>query len=92
MRLDLHHWRTQTGIEVDFVLDGAHALTQARARGFLQSLKDWRLSPDAKSIAADYLMKNFAAAVNLINAIGGLSENDFILAAKIESLPKELKV
>jgi 4a-hydroxytetrahydrobiopterin dehydratase len=26
------------------------------------------------------------------HAIGGLSENDFILAAKIEQLPKELKV
>ena len=25
------------------------------------------------------------------HAIGGLSENDFILAAKIEQLPKELK-
>ncbi len=25
------------------------------------------------------------------HAIGGLSENDFIVAAKIESLPKELK-
>ena len=25
------------------------------------------------------------------HAIGGLSENDFILAAKIEELPKELK-
>lgn len=25
------------------------------------------------------------------HAVGGLSENDFILAAKIEKLPKELK-
>ena len=87
----------------------------------LKSLPGWELSPVARSIRVQYVMKNFMAAVDLIgkiarvaeaenhhpdmsltgyrklavelstHAIGGLSENDFILAAKIEELPKELK-
>ena len=99
----------------------ASALSQDAARSYLAGLKDWRLSEDAKSIRAEYPMKDFMAAVLLINqiaeiaeredhhpdihlagyrklaieltthAIGGLSENDFILAAKIDELPKALK-
>ncbi len=87
----------------------------------LKSLPGWGLSPEGRSIRAQYVMKNFMAGVDLIgriarvaeeenhhpdmhltgyrklavelstHAIGGLSENDFILAAKIEALPKQLK-
>ena len=100
---------------------GIPALSKEKALEYLKELKGWSLSPDAKSIRADYVMKNFMAAVKFINevakiaenedhhpdmhltgyrklvielsthAIGGLSENDFILAAKIDELPKDLK-
>lgn len=91
------------------------------AKTYLSQVPNWSLSPDAKSISRELVMKDFLAAVRLINqiaevaeaedhhpdfhltgyrklrielathSIGGLSENDFILAAKIEQLPKELK-
>lgn len=100
---------------------GVPPLSAETARENLKALRDWTLAPDAKSLRADYLMKDFAAAVDLIgrvarlaeeeghhpdvhltgyrklafelstHAIGALSDNDFILAAKIESLPKDLK-
>ncbi len=96
-------------------------LDKTRAENYLIGLPDWKLSEDGKEIRAAYNMKNFVAAVRLVekiaeiaekenhhpdfhltgyrklaihlstHAIGGLSKNDFILAAKIESLPKELK-
>ncbi len=100
---------------------GVPVLGRAQAKEFLRALPSWQLAADAKSIRKDWLMKDFAAAVGLIDrikdvaeaeghhpdlhltgyrrlavelsthAIGGLSENDFILAAKIEKLPKALK-
>lgn len=100
---------------------GTPALPKETVRRYLVELKDWRLSDDAKSIRAEYWMKDFMSAIRLINqvaeiaqkedhhpdihlvsyrklaielethAIGGLSENDFILASKIDELPKELK-
>lgn len=100
---------------------GRRALSKTTAVRYLKSLKDWYLSSDARMISADYLMKDFLSAVDLIrristiaekedhhpdihltgyrrlridlstHAIGGLSENDFILAAKITKLPKKLK-
>ncbi len=100
---------------------GVPPVPAAQAREHVKALRDWSLSEDAKSLRADYLMKDFAAALDLIDrvgrlaeaeghhpdvhltgyrklafvlwthAIGGLSENDFILAAKIESLKKDLK-
>lgn len=100
---------------------GVPPVSGAQARENLKALKDWALAADGRSLRADYLMKDFAAALDLIarvgrladeedhhpdlhltgyrklqfvlstHAIGGLSENDFILAAKIESLKKDLK-
>ena len=100
---------------------GLPALTKDQAQRNPKELPGWILSTDAKTIRADYMMKNFMAAVGRIqkiaeiaeaeghhpyihltgyrklaielttHAIGGLSENDFILAAKINDLPKELK-
>ncbi len=87
----------------------------------LKAVPGWTLGAEAKSIGRTYTMKNFVAAVQLIeriaavaeaenhhpdlhltgyrnlnvelstHAIGGLSENDFIVAAKIEQLDKKLK-
>ena len=100
---------------------GVAPLSREEAQDNLKSLKEWRLSDDAKSIVTEYVMKNFITGVDLIHriaaiaeaedhhpdialsgyrnlrvelsthAIGGLSENDFILAAKIEALQKDLK-
>jgi 4a-hydroxytetrahydrobiopterin dehydratase len=100
---------------------GVPALTKKDAKNFLKDLKMWKLSKKGKSVRAEYVMRDFASAVELISciaaiaeaedhhpdlhltgyrklavelsthAIGGLSENDFILAAKIEALPKQLK-
>lgn len=101
--------------------EGTQALSLAQAQEFLRELGGWSLAPDGRSISCELLMKNFLAAVRLMNqiaevaesedhhpdlhltgyrrlridlsthSIGGLSENDFILAAKINQLPKELK-
>ena len=101
---------------------GIPPLDAEKVKAYLKGLPDWKLSPDGKSICADYVMKDFMSAVELINAaarvaesedhhpdmhltgyrklaielsthaIGGLSENDFILAAKIDRLPKSLKI
>ena len=100
---------------------GVRPLARGEARRQISALEGWTLAPDGKSISRDLLMGDFAAAVELINAIasaaetdghhpdlhltgyrklrveltthaiGGLSENDFILAAKIQKLPKTLK-
>lgn len=100
---------------------GIPPLPREKAEAYLKEMPDWKLSADGKSIRADYLMKDFMAAVEFVNtiaqvaesedhhpdihlagyrklaielsthAIGGLSENDFILAAKIDQLPKQLK-
>ena len=95
--------------------------TREQAAGQLKQTPGWELAPDGKGISRNYVMKNFSAAVEFIqkiagvaededhhpdlhltgyrklridlrtHAIGGLSENDFILAAKINELPVELK-
>jgi len=91
------------------------------AKIYLEDLPGWTLSAGATSINKLFVMKDFPAAVRLIQAIasvaeaedhhpdihltgyrkltieisthsiGGLSENDFILAVKIDALPKTLK-
>ena len=100
---------------------GTPPLREEEARQHLKNLPDWSLTADKKSIQAQYEMKNFVAAVELIrqiaevaeaenhhpdihltgyrklrvdlstHAAGGLTENDFILAAKISRLPKDLR-
>ena len=95
---------------------GVAAVSRNEAKRYLRGLKNWTLSPDAKSIRSEHRMKDFMAAIKFINriakiaekeghhpdlrlygyrrfqvelsthAIGGLSENDFILAAKIDKL------
>ena len=100
---------------------GVAPVLEAQAKDYLKLLKGWQLASEAKSIAKDYLMKDFMSAILFMNriadvaetedhhpdfhltgyrklrielsthAIGGLSENDFILASKIDLLPKALK-
>lgn len=97
------------------------ALSQEEAQAYLKDVARWQIDGAGKMIFREYVMKNFMAAVRLINkiaeiaevenhhpdlhlagyrklrvelsthALGGLSENDFILAAKINELPAELK-
>ena len=92
------------------------AFTHAQTAEYIKKVPGWQLRDDAKLIFREYLMKNFMAAVRLINniaaiaesenhhpdihlagyrklrvelsthALGGLSENDFILASKINQL------
>ena len=96
-------------------------LTKSQAAGLIKDITGWRLNENGKEITKELVMKNFLAAVDLINkiakiaetenhhpdiyltgyrnlkivlsthAVGGLTENDFILAAKINELPAELK-
>lgn len=87
----------------------------------LSNLRDFKLTPDGKSLRAEYLMRDFAAALELIGSVaeaaeamdhhpdihltgyrrlaleltthsaGKLTDKDFLLAARIEALPKALK-
>ncbi len=97
------------------------AMTKEEAQANLPQVAGWQISEDNKNLWREYGMKNFMAAVRLINkiaeiaesenhhpdihltgyrklridlsthALGGLSENDFILAAKINEVPAEVK-
>ena len=97
------------------------ALSNTEARKALESLPDWKLTPDGKRIRREWRVKDFASGLEFFqqvgelaaleghhpdlhlegyrnvwieiytHAIGGLSENDFILAAKIDKLPVKLK-
>ena len=96
-------------------------MPDAEAAELLAALPDWAAADGGRAIRREYLMRDFAAAAELVariaevadaqdhhpdlhltgyrrlavelstHSIGGLSENDFILAAKIEDLPKSLK-
>lgn len=96
-------------------------LDAAQIKEYLSQAPGWTVDPDQKSITREYVMKNFLAAVKMINqvaeiaeaenhhpdihltgyrklkiyltthALGGLSENDFIVAAKINALTMDLK-
>ena len=94
-------------------------LTKEQADGYLKNTPKWQIQDGA--IHREFIMKDFLAAVSLINkiakvaqednhhpdihltgyrklrvelsthAVKGLTENDFILAAKINELPADLK-
>lgn len=91
-------------------------LSRAQAEAFLTATPHWSLNADTKMIHRQVALKNFMQAMELLNriaqlaeneghhpdlhltgyskvrvdltthAIGGLSENDFIVAAKINQL------
>ncbi len=95
---------------------GVESCSIEQARQQIAALSKWQLSDDGKSISRKFTLKNFVAAIELVDgiakvaeedqhhpdlhltgyrhlrvdltthAIGGLSENDFILAAKIDRI------
>jgi len=55
----------------------------------LESLPGWYLTNENQRIRKDWRMENFVHDLSIeiwTHAIGGLSENDFILAAKIDQI------
>jgi 4a-hydroxytetrahydrobiopterin dehydratase len=96
---------------------GIPPLTKLQAEILQKELSlKWSISNDTKQISAEFIVTDFKEAIQLVNevariaeeeghhpdiaihynkvlitlwthAINGLSENDFILAAKIEKLP-----
>lgn len=100
---------------------GVPRLSASQAKKQLGTLSGWKLTHAAKRIRKDWVVRDFAAALQFLervgklaekewhhpdlhlegyrtmwieittHAIGGLSENDFILAAKIDQLPVVLK-
>lgn len=97
-------------------------LDKEKVQNFLKNLPAWQIEESEKEIVRTLIMKDFSAAIEAIqkiatlaqeeqhhpdihltgyrklkivlstHAIKGLSENDFILAAKINALPLDLKV
>jgi len=92
---------------------GAIPLSRQIAEEFMRETPNWNIAEDSKSIARDFVFKDFKEAMRFVNkvaelaereghhpdisvswnkvrlvlsthAIGGLSENDFILAARID--------
>lgn len=102
-------------------MKGAPPLSRRQAEERLLDIPGWTFGEAGTSIQREWVLKDFLAAVQLIqdiavtaeredhhpdlhltgyrrlkaeistHSIGGLSENDFILAAKIDRLPKSLK-
>jgi 4a-hydroxytetrahydrobiopterin dehydratase len=100
---------------------GVPPVPRAEAEQLITHLPGWRLTEDGQRIRREWVVKDFAAAIDFFNrvaaladeeghhpdlhlvryrhvtvelwthAIGGLSENDFISAAKIDLLPIQLK-
>ena len=46
---------------------GAKPLTRDEARAYAKELDGWSLSADGKSVVRDYRMKNFMAAIGLMD-------------------------
>ena len=100
---------------------GVPPLSEDEVREHLAAVPQWKRTGDGRHIRREWRVKNFAAALDFFqriggvaedenhhpdlhltgyrnvavelstHALGGLSENDFILAAKIDALPVELK-
>src|SRR5262249_11798452 len=96
-------------------------LSSEQVNGYLGAPPAWDLTDDGRRIRREWIVKDFATALDFFarigrvaeeenhhpdlhlvsyrnvavelwtHALGGLSENDFILAAKIDQLPVELK-
>jgi len=101
---------------------GVTPVAVEKAQRLLRELPGWQLRDDGARIRREWVVKDFPAAVEFVNriaelaeqeehhpdlhltgyrnvavelsthAIDGLSENDFILAAKIDELPVRRKV
>jgi 4a-hydroxytetrahydrobiopterin dehydratase len=76
--------------------DGTRISRSLRARDFLTALEFFRHIADIAEAEDHHPDLHLTGYRNVLialytHAIGGLSENDFILAAKIDLLPVELK-
>lgn len=100
---------------------GVPPLSAKEAGELIASVEGWSISVDGRLIRREWTAKSFMAAIEFVNkvaklaeeeghhpdlhlvgyrnlaveltthAIGGLSENDFILAAKINQIPISIK-
>lgn len=93
---------------------GIKPLSREDAQDYLDEVSGWSLDTDAKKISKEFKFSDFIGAINFVNlvadiaeqeghhpdihihynkvelvlsthAIGGLSENDFIVAAKVDA-------
>ena len=55
---------------------GVTPLSKAEAAKQIRVLPGWKLDEEGKQISIRYVMKNFMAAVNLINEIAGVAEGE----------------
>jgi 4a-hydroxytetrahydrobiopterin dehydratase len=53
---------------------GVPPLDEAAARAYLADLPGWALAPNAKHIERSFRFKNFAAALDFVNAVGAVAE------------------
>ena len=94
---------------------GVDPIDRVGAQKYLPNVPGWNLSEDAKKISKEFKFKDFIGAINFVNnvaalseeeghhpdikinynkvelvlsthAIGGLSENDFIMATKVDAM------
>lgn len=55
---------------------GVPPLDEAAARGYLADRPDWRLTAGAKRIERTFDFKNFAQALDFVNAVGAVAEEE----------------
>ncbi len=55
---------------------GARPLNVKEAKGYLKVLPGWRLARGGKEIEIEYKMKNFMAAIGMIQKIAGTAEKE----------------
>jgi 4a-hydroxytetrahydrobiopterin dehydratase len=55
---------------------GIPPLSRAEAEAYLKDTPDWELSPDATRIQRNFKLKNFIAALSLVNCIAELAESE----------------
>ncbi len=51
-------------------------LTIAQAKESIKDIPDWKVDEECKIIYREYVMKNFMAAINLINEIAKIAEKE----------------
>ncbi len=55
---------------------GVKPLSPKEAKGYLKTLPGWRLARGGKDIEIEYKMRNFMAAIGLIQKIAGIAEKE----------------
>jgi len=52
------------------------AFDSETAQTFLKQLDNWTLSPDAKWLSKEFKFKNFAQALDFVNKVGAIAEDE----------------